>query len=174
MRLTLVPDRAPRTVHPYGARRRMEALAAIGWTIAEQERRLGHAHANMFARLTRQERIQRSSADAIDRLFRELGNTPAPDSVGGRRAIARAAREGWPRPGEWDDAHIDLPPDELAAALAREVAWMSSAELRECARARWEWRSRAPLTVAASREFERLKSRRRRERARGVGAVQAA
>ncbi|NRQ40745.1 hypothetical protein HII36_54410 [Nonomuraea sp. NN258] len=164
MKLALVPDHHPRRIRPYGLRRRMEALAALGWPIREQERRLGHP--NVFCRLAWQQYIQRSTAEAIKRLYSDLWDQMPSDTYGSRRARAWAARLGWPRPAEWDDEHIDLPPDELAAAITREVESMSYAELRRCQRDRDEG-GRGPLAVAGAREYRRQKSARRRERERG-------
>ncbi|MEV0619546.1 hypothetical protein AB0I81_39950 [Nonomuraea sp. NPDC050404] len=168
MRLTLVPQRHPRGVLPYGSRRRMEALAALGWPISEQECRLGHP--DLFGRLTRQKYVRPATARAIERLYSELWAQTPPDTLGSRRVKARAERAGWPRPAEWDDDLIDLPPSALAAAIEREVSSLEPAELHRCARDR-EAGGRGLLTLAAAREFERRKSAKRRERR---GAVRAA
>ena len=90
---------------PLGTLRRVQALAAIGWSVAEQARRLGMPRLRLD-RLDQREYVQARTARAVDALFRELCMTPGPS----KRARLAAERQGWQSPLAWDD--ID-DPDEF-------------------------------------------------------------
>lgn len=172
MRLTVVPDLAQlRLVPAFGTRRRLEALAATGWPVQELEARLGSPGA--FRRVRGQETVLWETAHAVSCLYDELWDQAPPETVASRRVKARAVREGWARPADWDDEWIDLPPAALQIALAREVSWMDHEELRVCDRARFRDGDRSPLTMAASREFQRRKAVQARSRARLARLAQA-
>lgn len=147
-------------VPSWGTQRRLQALMAIGWEVAELERRAGAP--GLVRRSRRRKHVEAVTAERVARLYDELWNETPPDTYGSRRARLRAQRAGWPRPMEWDEDWLDLSPEELAEVLAAEVARMGSAELRACNRARWEQGCRSPLTVAASRECMRRQVARRR------------
>ncbi len=93
----------------FGARRRLQALAVIGWTTHEMSTRTGVAETTIAA-------IQRGETATISAtrhatvlaLWSQLSGTPGPSSI----ARARAVRRGWAPPLAWDD-----PDDPL------EVAW---------------------------------------------------
>lgn len=89
-----------------GTRRRVQALAAIGWCLSEQARRLGRSARNHYHVLT-EERVTVSTYRAARRLYDQLSATPAPSGTASTRARAIAARRGWPPPLAWDD--IDNP-----------------------------------------------------------------
>lgn len=105
-----------------GTRRRVQALAAIGWTISEQGRRIGQAPTNMW-QLTRAERVTVRIAERVTALYDELSMTP-PDGWLADLTRTRAAKKGWAPPLAWDDDTIDDPtavPD-LGAKTRREDA----------------------------------------------------
>ena len=162
---------------PYwGTRRRLEALVACGWPVSVLEARIGSP--SLFRRLGRRPRIRREWAEAVVRLYEELWDVPPPDGPESRRARARGERHGWPRPMEWDDELLDLPPDELAAAVAARVAAMDRLELAACATARYREGDRSPVIVAAAKAYKRLlqadvRRRRRAERERARLGVAA-
>lgn len=85
-----------------GTLRRVQALVAIGWTIAELARRLDIPRLRLD-RLDERSHVQAQTARAVDALFRELCMTPGPSN----RARRAAERKGWPPPLAWDD--IDNP-----------------------------------------------------------------
>lgn len=90
-----------------GTRRRIHALAAIGWSLAEQGRRLGITRNNMST-ITHQKLVTVRVARKIAALYDELSMTPATGRTADRtRAIA--ARKGWAPPLAWDDDTIDDP-----------------------------------------------------------------
>lgn len=92
-------------VPPLGTLRRVQALAAIGWSIAEQARRLDMPRLRLD-RLDQREYVQARTARAIDALFRELCMTPGPS----KRARLAAERRGWLPPLAWDDIDADEQP----------------------------------------------------------------
>lgn len=87
-----------------GTRRRIEALAAIGWSQHEVARRLGKSE-SWGERVKRSRRVHRSTAEAVRRIYDELSMTPGPSEWS--RSWARA--QGWIPPLGWDDDTIDDP-----------------------------------------------------------------
>lgn len=88
-----------------GARRRIHALMAIGWTHEELTRRCGvntDAVANQYARW-----VRRTTYDLIAAMYAELCAKPGPSN----RTRLYAARRGFLSPAFWDD--IDRDPEPL-------------------------------------------------------------
>lgn len=117
-----------------GTRRRLQALACLGWSInrlaehADLDRQpLDHA---LHGR--GQDLVLRRTADAVTALHDELWNTPAPaedqrSRISVSRTKTRAQRAGWQPPLAWDD--IDDPceqpqadPDDVDPRTARSLA----------------------------------------------------
>lgn len=136
-----------------GTRRRLQALACLGWSLGEQGRRLGWTHQNYSALQTRTQVIART-ARLVRALYDELSMTPAPAGPGVERARRAAARKGYLPPLAWDDDLIDLPDAELAEELARRAAAMDDEETVRCNTARRRG-DRSPLVVAGAREHDR-------------------
>lgn len=89
-----------------GSRRRLQALAAIGWPYREIADRLGADHKglqNVQSGLTL--RVRHQTAEAVRALYDELWDQPGPSS----RAAAIARGKGWAVPVAWDDDEIDDP-----------------------------------------------------------------
>jgi hypothetical protein len=123
----------------FGTARRIQALAALGWSCSEQGRHL-HMPAQMVW-LIAQERtpfVYESTRNRVNDLFERLSGTPGPS----RRSRNAAARHGWLPPLAWED--IDDPDatpslgdegvdivDEFAVdrALAGERVTLSDTEL---------------------------------------------
>lgn len=95
----------PRRIPMAGSRRRVEALAAIGWPKAIIARACGWHETNLV-RLTQQAMITTRMADRIAAVYDDLHMTPGPS----RRAKIRAARKGYLPPLAWDD--IDDPNEQ--------------------------------------------------------------
>ncbi|MFC5802756.1 hypothetical protein [Streptomyces formicae] len=121
----------PRDVDATGTRRRIQALAAIGWEI----RALApHVGVTEFAlrRIAADELklVRASTADAVARMYRQLSRTPG-NSV---RARNLARKKGWHGPMAWDDIDDpnavpeDLEPYQPPAANGRDS--MRVAEIR--------------------------------------------
>jgi hypothetical protein len=109
------------TVPRVGARRRIQALAAIGWSLRLQRdqfarrRRPGQGRilpANVLYR-SESPHIRRATHEVIAETYQALCMTPGPSSAARRRA----ARLGWPPPLAWDD--ID-DPDETPQGYERD------------------------------------------------------
>ena len=117
--LDSLPDTA--RMNSLGTRRRLQALCAVGWPIAELGRRIGYqTPANILIR----EQADMSTVRAVAALYRELLGVD-PDPVVGRRwaeaARRRAAKNGWAPPGAWHDIDHDDTPEPDAAELEDEA-----------------------------------------------------
>lgn len=154
----------PRTlVHPYGTRRRIQALAVLGWSTPSLSAQLGHREEYLQKVLLR-DRVfvdtHRRVRDLYERLeVSEPVAVTRSELCSVRWVQAQAARAGWPPPAAWDETFIDLPYDLMRAELDTQVQeWPD----KEIAIASYAYRTgdRTPLAVAASREY-----RRRREAA---------
>lgn len=95
---------APLSVDATGGRRRIQALAAIGWSLAEQSALMGLERSAAHA-ITTRSWLWPGTAERIRALYDKLAMTPGP-SV---RARNEAARRGWFPPLAWDDDAIDDP-----------------------------------------------------------------
>lgn len=117
--LDSLPDTA--RMNSLGARRRLQALCAVGWPIAELGRRIGfHNPLHILDR----EQAEVGTVRAVAALYRELLGVD-PDPVVGRRwaeaARRRAAKNGWAPPGVWHDIDHDDAPEPDAAELEDEA-----------------------------------------------------
>lgn len=97
----------PRMVDPTGTRRRLQALAAIGWSPHLLARELGFTATNAVRHLMRTGRgkINTRTAEAVRHLYDRLSMTPGPST----RARNHARRAGWAPPLAWDDHDLDNP-----------------------------------------------------------------
>jgi DNA-binding CsgD family transcriptional regulator len=121
-----------------GVSRRVQALAAIGWSLTEQGRRLGMPLQYVWElSVGRHRTVSAGTAERVIALFDQLSGTPG----GSARARTAAARNGWLPPLGWEDIdgdcaveepepdHGDV--DELAVerALSGERIRLTDAEL---------------------------------------------
>lgn len=106
---------APLSVDATGARRRIHALAAIGWSLAGQSRMLemGDTAAH---KITARKWLHVETAAKVRALYDELSMMPGP-SVRARR---EAQRKGWAPPLAYDDDTIDDPHTEPSGVLTRD------------------------------------------------------
>jgi len=112
--------RAPHSqVDATGTRRRLQALAAIGWPLellaAELNRRTSSLRRSMTS-----PSVMAYTARDVASLYRRLENTPPPqitrrDCAAVNASRANATARGWLPPMAWDDIDTDDPP-RLAAA----------------------------------------------------------
>ncbi|MDT0302949.1 hypothetical protein [Streptomonospora wellingtoniae] len=149
-----------------GTRRRVQALAWMGWPAAEVARRAGVNPRSLQALMQPSRRLSFDLAARVARAYEELCMAPGPSKV----AAGKARQLGFLPPLAWDADLIDLPEDELSAELDRRVKAMGDAELGRCARARAEG-DPSPLIVAGAREHKRR--RYARERARSQSRMSA-
>jgi transcriptional regulator with XRE-family HTH domain len=126
--LAVTPDQAAgRALVPSGPTvRRLQALAAAGWTLQALADRLGvwRQHVSVVQSGDR-ELVRADTARAVTRVYRDLHMTPGPN----RHTAARARRRGWLPPLAWDDIDAGVVGDtaqwvgcqmcdDVAAALA--------------------------------------------------------
>lgn len=125
------PDDA-RDVDATGTRRRVQALVAFGWPLAQLAPRFGLYTTNLgLIANGRRAYVHATTAETVAADYRRLSRLPGPSA----RARADAARKGWASPAAWDEDTIDDPaavPDldqpepelnrnELAALRRQEV-----------------------------------------------------
>lgn len=150
-----------------GTRRRIQALAVLGWPVTWQARQVG-VHAVEYGEVSRgrHARVVASTAVKARSLYDEYWDVVPPVSQSSSVARGHALRKGWLPPLAWDDDLIDLPDADLAAELSRRTAAMDSAEVHRCYRASLEG-DRSPLIVAAAEEYL---ARRREKRSKTTAA----
>ena len=101
-----------RTIGSTGTMRRLQALAAIGWSTVELARQLGVTQGPLWRLMMQPHRVRRETATRVAALYDRLWNQPPPAGRGVAYARNSAARKGWPPPLAWDDDTIDDPAAE--------------------------------------------------------------
>jgi len=96
-----------------GTRRRLQALAAIGHTLADLDRRLGYSPGRCSNTMRRRWVTPRVHHE-IARLYDALWNVPGTSDITRKRAAAN----GWAVPLAWDDATIGDPDAQPATGTA--------------------------------------------------------
>jgi len=102
------------------ARRRLQALAAIGWTQAAIIDTSGIPRGTINSALYRSDQITADTHQAIRWIYEPMSASPQ-DGTSAHRARLNAARNGWAPPAAWDD--IDDPdavPHGIRQAGARD------------------------------------------------------
>ncbi|MDM4721135.1 hypothetical protein QTQ03_16580 [Micromonospora sp. WMMA1363] len=109
-RILAVTNPKPHVVDATGARRRLQALGAIGWDQSTLGPRIGWqvGAINLIVR-GRRTRIEQATNERIHQMYEELSATPAPDGYASKVARRAAQRNGWVPPLAWDDDTIDDP-----------------------------------------------------------------
>jgi len=97
-----------------GVRRRLQALAAIGWTMPALANQLGRTPANL-RRVLASDRVTERTDRQIRALYDRLWNRQPDRSTRRRRAASERARDharanGWVAPLAWDDIDRDADP----------------------------------------------------------------
>lgn len=100
--LDLLPDAA--NLDASGTVRRIHALQAIGWTLADIGDRLGVRYAAV-GNIGRRGSVQALTARRVRDVYAALELTPGPSLITARRAAAR----GWARPVDWEGVDLDDP-----------------------------------------------------------------
>lgn len=100
--------RTRRYVDATGTRRRLEALAALGYSMADISARLGCTRTYVY-QLRKSTQVRSDNAVAVATLYDRLCMT-LPDHPLAVRARRHAAKQGWLPPLAWDDIDNDPAP----------------------------------------------------------------
>ena len=119
-------NRGPLLIDATGTRRRLQALAARGWSSDDLGARLGVTGAAV-RQWTYRTRVQRDTAVKVADLYDELWDQPGCRT----KTAARAAKRGWAVPLAWDDDEIDDPAALPRHGLRAEVRGRPRNEDRE-------------------------------------------
>lgn len=96
--------RGPMLIDGSGTRRRVRALARMGWSFAALGERLGVSN-DQVGKWAAGDLVRRDTAARVSALYDRLWDQPG----GSVRARNLASAKGWPPPMAWDDASIDDP-----------------------------------------------------------------
>lgn len=127
-------------VHPAVVRRRMQALMACGWSLAEMSSRAGMS-SRWASDILNSPRPTARTAEAIRGLYEALWDkAPTGPVIGITKARDRAARNGWAPPAAWDDGagphgidnpdatpHDDAPAEWRGGTRLEDVLWLAEA-----------------------------------------------
>lgn len=106
----------PREYPAIGIQRRIRALCAFGWSIAEQSRRMGITDARALSHIAHRKRhVYAATHHRVVALYEQLQMTPGPSD----HARRWAAAHGWAPPFCWDAETIDDPAAKPAGVLTR-------------------------------------------------------
>jgi hypothetical protein len=95
------------TVPSLGARRRVQALRAAGWSRQRIAEAAGWETSGALRYIDRSDTITRTTHERVAEVYERLAMKPPPDEMAARRARTWARRQGHPQPLAWWD--IDDP-----------------------------------------------------------------
>lgn len=147
----LVPFDSHRSVDSAGTRRRVQALAWMGWPCSEVARRAGSTQRSLQTLIQPHRRISFALSRRVAVVYDDLCMSFGPSKV----AAGKARQLGFVPPLGWDEDLIDLSDTELEVELARRVEQMDEVDLRRCYHARYSLGDVSPLVAAAAREHGR-------------------
>lgn len=131
--LGLVPDlqRVPDRLHvpALGTRRRVQALAVLGWSLREVADRAGVSKQALASSIGR-ERVTARVARVIAGIYTDLETSPGTSE----RVRRHAAAQGWAPPAAWDN--IDDPaehPDPALWTQDQQPGTLTLEDLQDCA-----------------------------------------
>lgn len=93
-------------VNSVGVHRRIQALAAMGWSLTLQAEHIGWA-VNNLALMLKRPLVASSTAELVKEMYDRLSMTHAPASYGRSRVLSLAKAKGWFPPLAWDEEAID-------------------------------------------------------------------
>jgi AraC-like DNA-binding protein len=104
----------PAVVDSTGAKRRVQALIANGWSMTRLAPHV-HCHPSTISRLLRSTTVTRNIDHAVRDLYTRLAEQPVPTATTGERSSVEAARRyadahGWATSDQWTDIDHDLQP----------------------------------------------------------------
>jgi hypothetical protein len=116
----------PGLLDALGARRRLQALVALGWDYRRLAKQVGSISRTTVAQIISGylSTIRRATHDAIADTFERLSMTLGPS----RLAAAAARNRGWATPLAWYDIDIDDPaahPDAGAPPARDDIDWLA-------------------------------------------------
>lgn len=134
VRLNEMPPIPRGFIDATGTRRRLQALATLGYTLPVLARRIGVSNRNLYEiTVHRWGSVRKTTATGVGRVYRELSTQPARRTRWSEQARATAAAAGWHGPMAWDDiddpactphdvhAEPELKRDDLAELRRQEV-----------------------------------------------------
>lgn len=142
-----------------GTRRRVQALAALGYTLKEQAEAVGRIPTN-YRMVLAQLYVSAKVARAVRDLYDRWAMTPPPQTWTAERTRRHALKRGWLPPLAWDEDLLDLTDEALAEALREQAENMSDVDLVRAHSSRYREGDISPLTLEASREYKRRRYRR--------------
>lgn len=98
------------TVPALGARRRLQALQARGWSRQRIAEAAGWTSTGALNYLMRSDTITRNTHDRLAEVYERLAMQDPPDEMAARRARTWARRHGYVPPLAWDDIDRDERP----------------------------------------------------------------
>lgn len=101
----LEPQASHRGVDPTGTRRRVQALAWMGWPCREVAARAGATQRTLATLILPHRRISFALAQKVAAVYDELNGKPGPSKA----AAGKARGAGFAPPLAWDDDSIDNP-----------------------------------------------------------------
>ncbi len=108
VRLDQTPPIPSGLVDATGTRRRLRALAALGYNLTDIARHVGVPQSSLHQTLEGPwERVRTTVATKVARTYRQLSTRPAPSGRHAEQARNAAMERGWHGPMAWDD--IDDP-----------------------------------------------------------------
>lgn len=141
-------NRGPLLVDATGTRRRIHALAAIGWSAGELATRYGYDR-TAIGKWTQTPEVHVTTRDRVAALYEELWDIPGPSE----RVRQIAATRGWLPPLAWDDDAIDDPAAQPATVVAETTR---TKDIDEIAVYRATHGDRVGLTTAERRAAVRI------------------
>lgn len=138
-------------VSAVGTIRRLQALAAIGWSF-DALAKMMNTHRNVLLNTLKRERVLARRAREIAELFTRLHLTPGPSE----RARRHASANRWPVPFAWDEDSIDDP--SVAPDLGGKSTWM-----QEYGDYQWVHGDDKQIAEAMSIRLDSLKTQLRRK-----------
>lgn len=93
----------PRHVPVEPTRRKVQALCALGWSATDVARALGITQQSMSKILNRPDRIRRSTAERVDRVYTAWEMRIPPETTWTKRNRTNALKRGWLPPLAWED-----------------------------------------------------------------------
>lgn len=103
-------------VSSVGARRRLQALATLGWSRVVLAEQIGLGGTGWYSRIFMHDTIYASTHETIAELYDRLCMTFAPAGHSAALARASARRKGWAPPMAWDDIDLDSSPSGVRRA----------------------------------------------------------
>ena len=109
----------PALVDSTGAKRRVQALIANGWSMARLAAHV-HCHPSTISRLLRGTTVTRNLDHAIREIYNLVAEQPVSTATRGERISVETARRyaeahGWATPDRWTDIDQDLQPQNAGA-----------------------------------------------------------